>query len=66
MNNIVLDPSHPMASSNTGDSRVFRNKVGNYMSRKAYIEMIVETNAVSHRFLSPKESAWVFANRKAN
>lgn len=65
LNTITLEPSHPMASSNTGNTNVFRNKVGNYMSRKAYIEMIIETGSVSHRFLSPNESAWVFANRKA-
>jgi len=40
INKIILEPSHPMASSNTGDSRVFRNTVGNYISRKAYLEML--------------------------
>jgi hypothetical protein len=40
MTNIVLEPSHPMASSNTGDSRLFRNSVGNYISRKAYLELL--------------------------
>jgi len=40
MNNIIVDASHPMASSNTGDPLVFRNSVGNYMSRKAYLELL--------------------------
>jgi len=64
MNNIVLEPSHPMASSNTGNSLVFRNSVGNYMSRKAYIELLAsKEGCVSHKYLSPNESAWLMANR---
>jgi hypothetical protein len=64
MNNIVIDYSHPMASSNTGDNRLFRNSVGNYMSRKAYLELLAsKEGCVSHRYLSPNESKWVFANK---
>jgi hypothetical protein len=64
MNNIVIDYSHPMASSNTGDSRVFRNSVGNYMSRKAYLELLAsKEGVVSHRYLSPNESAWLMGVR---
>jgi hypothetical protein len=64
MNNIVLEPSHPMASSNTGNSLVFRNSVGNYMSRKAYLELLAsKEGCVSHKYLSPNESAWLMANR---
>ncbi len=67
LNKIVLEPSHAMASSNTGNAMVFRNTVGNYISRKAYLEMLAtKQGVVSHRYLSPNESAWVFANRKVN
>jgi len=66
LNTITLEPSHAMASSNTGSPMVFRNTVGNYISRKAYLEMLAtKQGVVSHRYLSPNESAWVFANRKA-
>jgi len=64
MNNIIVEPSHPMASSNTGDPLVFRNSVGNYMSRKAYIEMLAsKEGCVSHKYLSPNESAWLMGVR---
>ena len=64
MNNIVIDYSHPMASSNTGGSRVFRNSVGNYMSRQAYLELLAsKEGVVSHRYLSPNESAWLMSVR---
>ena len=64
MNNIVLEPSHPMASSNTGNSLVFRNSVGNYMSRKAYLELLAsKEGCVSHKYLSPNESAWLMRVR---
>jgi predicted helicase len=64
MNNIVIDYSHPMASSNTGDSRVFRNSVGNYISRKAYLELLsTKEGCVSHKYLSPNESAWLMGVR---
>ena len=56
-----------MASSNTGDSRLFRNSVGNYISRKAYLELLAsKEGCVSHRYLSPSESQWLLSNRKAN
>lgn len=64
MNSIILEPSHPMASSNTGDSRVFRNTVGNYISRKAYLELLsTKEGCVSHKYLSPNESAWLMSVR---
>jgi predicted helicase len=64
INEIILEPSHPMASSNTGDSRVFRNTVGNYISRKAYLEMLsTSKGCVSHKYLSPNESAWLMSVR---
>jgi hypothetical protein len=64
MNNIILEPSHPMASSNTGDNRLFRNSVGNYMSRKAYLELLASSKGcVSHRYLSPNESQWLLGVR---
>lgn len=62
---IVLEPNHPMASSNTNTPLVFRNSVGNYMTRKAYLEMLVSSQGViSHKYLSPNESRWVMNNRK--
>ncbi len=64
MNNIIVDASHPMASSNTGDPLVFRNSVGNYMSRQAYLELLAsKEGVVSHRYLSPNESAWLMSVR---
>lgn len=64
MNNIVIDYSHPMATSNTGDSRVFRNSVGNYISRKAYLELLsTKEGCVSHKYLSPNESVWLMSVR---
>jgi hypothetical protein len=65
LNTMVLEPNHPMASSNTNTPLVFRNSVGNYMTRKAYLEMLVASNGVvSHRYLSPNESRWVMENKK--
>lgn len=65
LNTMVLEPNHEMASSNTGNPSVFRNRVGNYISRKAYLEMLVLTQGVvSHRYLSPNESRWVMNNKK--
>ena len=63
MTNIVLEPSHPMASSNTKDNNLFRLANGNYISRKAYVSMVASEGLISHRYLSPSESAWVFAQR---
>jgi len=65
LNTITLEPSHPMASSNTGNTMVFRNTVGNYISRKAYLEMLVSSQGViSHKYLSPNETRWVMNNMK--
>ena len=65
LNTITLEPSHAMASSNTGSPMVFRNTVGNYISRKAYLEMLTtKQGVVSHRYLSPNESRWVMSNTK--
>ena len=65
LNTMVLEPNHPMASSNTGSPMVFRNTVGNYISRKAYLEMLAtKQGVVSHRYLSPNESRWVISNMK--
>ena len=64
MSKIVIDYSHPMATSNTGDSRVFRNSVGNYISRKAYLELLAsKEGCVSHKYLSPSESQWLLGVR---
>jgi len=49
MNNIIVDASHPMASSNTGDPLVFRNSIGNYMSRKAYLSATIPTITTKER-----------------
>ena len=65
LNTITLEPNHVMASSNTGSPMVFRNTVGNYISRKAYLEMLAtKQGVVSHRYLSPNESRWVMNNTK--
>ena len=62
LNTITLEPSHAMASSNTGNPMVFRNTVGNYISRKAYLELLAtKQGVVSHRYLSPNESRWVMS-----
>jgi hypothetical protein len=65
LNTITLEPNHVMASSNTGSPMVFRNTVGNYISRKAYLEMLVSSQGViSHKYLSPNETRWVMNNKK--
>jgi hypothetical protein len=65
LNTITLEPNHVMASSNTGSPMVFRNTVGNYISRKAYLEMLVSSQGViSHKYLSPNETRWVINNKK--
>ena len=66
MNNslsVVVEPSHPMASSNTKSNEVFRLSNGNYISRMTYVYMVASEGLISHRYLTPSESAWVFANR---
>ena len=66
MNNslsVVVEPSHPMASSNTKSNEVYRLSNRNYISRMAYVYMVASEGLISHRYLTPSESAWVFANR---
>ena len=60
---VVVEPTHPMSSSNTKDNNIFRLSNGNYISRMAYVYMVMSENLISHRYLTPSESAWVFANR---
>jgi hypothetical protein len=62
---VIVEPSHPMASSNTKSNEVFRLANGNYISRKAYVYLVMSENLISHRYLTPNESRWVFANRVA-
>jgi len=52
---VVVEPTHPMSSSNTKDKNIFRLANGNYIS-----------GLLSHRYLSPNESKWVMSNRKDN
>lgn len=61
---VVVEPSHEMASSNTKNKNIFRLANGNYISRKAYVYMVASEGLISHRYLSPNESRWVFENRK--
>lgn len=60
---VTVEPSHEMASSNTKSNHVFRLANGNYISRMAYVYMVASENLISHRYLTPNESKWVFANR---
>lgn len=60
---VVVEPSHPMASSNTKNKNIFRLANGNYISRMAFVYMVASENMISHKYLTPSESAWVFANR---
>ena len=62
---VVVEPSHPMASSNTKDNNIFRLANGNYISRMAYVYLVADKGLISHRYLSPNESKWVFAYRVA-
>jgi hypothetical protein len=62
--NIIVEPYHVMASSNTRNPNLFRLKDGNYISRKAYVEMVAVENIISHRYLTPNESRWVINYRK--
>ena len=59
---VTVEPYHAMASSNTKDNNVFRLANGNYISRMAYVYMVASEGLISHRYLSPNESAWVHAN----
>ena len=63
---VVVEPTHPMSSSNTKDKNIFRLSNGNYISRMAYVYLVASENLISHKYLSPNESAWVLSNRKAN
>jgi hypothetical protein len=60
---VVVEPTHPMSSSNTKDNNIFRLANGNYISRMAYVYMVASENLISHKYLSPNESQWVFANK---
>lgn len=60
---VVVEPTHPMASSNTKSPYLFRLSNGNYISRMAYVHMVATEGLISHRYLSPNESKWVFANK---
>jgi hypothetical protein len=60
---VVVEPTHEMASSNTKSNSIFRLANGNYISRKAYVYLVASENLISHRYLTPNESRWVFANR---
>jgi len=60
---IVVEPTHPMSSSNTKNNNIFRLSNGNYISRMAYVYMVASENLISHKYLSPNESKWVFANK---
>lgn len=61
--NVVVEPTHSMSSSNTKDKNIFRLANGNYISRKAYVYMVASENLISHKYLSPNESKWVFAQK---
>jgi len=58
---VVVEPTHPMSSSNTKNNNIFRLSNGNYISRKAYVYMVASEKLISHKYLSPNESKWVFA-----
>ena len=60
---VVVEPSHPMASSNTKNKNVFRLANGNYISRMAYVYMVATENLVSHRYLTPNESKWALSHK---
>lgn len=60
---VVVEPTHSMSSSNTKDNNIFRLANGNYISRMAYVYMVASEGLISHRYLSPNESRWVFENR---
>ena len=60
---VVVEPTHPMSSSNTKDNNIFRLANGNYISRMAYVYMVASENLISHRYLSPNESKWILTNK---
>jgi hypothetical protein len=59
---VIVEPSHPMASSNTKDNNLFRLANGNYISRKAYVYMVASEGLISHRYLTPNESKWAMSH----
>ena len=61
---IIVEPSHDMASSNTKSNHLFRLANGNYISRMAYVYMVAVEGIISHRYLTPNESRWVMSYRK--
>ena len=61
---VVVEPSHSMASSNTKNNNIFRLANGNYISRMAYVHMVASEGLISHRYLTPNESRWVFDTKK--
>jgi hypothetical protein len=63
---VVVEPTHSMASSNTKSNNIFRLSNGNYISRMAYVYMVASENLISHKYLSPNESRWVFTNKVGN
>ena len=66
LNTIVVEPTHSMSSSNTKDNNIFRLSNGNYISRQAYVYMVASENLISHKYLTPNESRWVFTNKVGN
>ena len=60
---VVVEPTHPMSSSNTKDNNLFRLANGNYISRMAYVFMVADEGLISHRYLSPNESRWVLSQK---
>lgn len=63
---VVVEPTHPMSSSNTKNNNIFRLSNGNYISRMAYVYMVASESLISHKYLSPNESRWVFTNKVGN
>ena len=63
---VLVEPSHTMASSKTGDVSIFRLANGNYISRMAYVAMVASEGLISHRYLSPNESRWVMSAKVGN
>jgi hypothetical protein len=59
---VIVEPSHPMASSNTGDVSIFRLANGNYISRMAFVHMVATEGLISHRHLTPSESMWAMSH----
>ena len=43
---VVVEPSHPMASSNTKNKNIFRLANGNYISRMAFVHIVAPTTDI--------------------